>query len=178
MLFIAGLRYVSRQRARNGFASVLMISALALWLGWRSSGIATEFAGFYRVLDASTVNAAAFLANQPDDHAIAVMADRRGWPVGWWYEALQQRPVLTGSDPRWLAFPDERNRADAVQALFATRNGQELRELSTQLEVDTLVVRKWEWIGWDRWLDDPAEAPTAVFDDGVTLILQVPRPEP
>ncbi|MBA3416693.1 MAG: hypothetical protein H0U10_15850 [Chloroflexia bacterium] len=135
-----------------------------------------DYLDFYRVLDPSLLAAAARVeaAGEP----VAVRADRRGWPLGWWLEGLTEVPVAVGSDGRWLGIPRERTRAVAVAALFdGTLEPTEVRARAERLGVGLLLVRKWEWIGWERWLAAPAPAVEVIFDDDVTLLLRVLPPE-
>jgi hypothetical protein len=102
------------------------------------------------------------------------MQDRRGWPIGWWFEALQERPVIVGSDTRWLAFPEERANADAAAALFdGSLSPADFSERVRIIDARFLVIPKWEWIGWERWLATPAFPVTVVYDDDRYLVLRV-----
>lgn len=146
----------------------------SLFLAWHAIPAVTGFAAFYRVLDQSTLNAAHAIATSKESGGIAVRRDQRGWPIGWWIEALQDRPVLTDSDAAWLAFPDERERAARAAALFdGSLTTATVRQHMAADDVRFLVVRKWEWIGWDRWLHDPDQPLSTIYDDDVTLVLQL-----
>jgi hypothetical protein len=143
-----------------------------MWLAGTTTGFAREFARYYQVIDASMIAA---ISSVPitDDGSIAVAANQRGWPVGWWVEALQERTVFTGSNPQWLAFPIERERARATEELFASPDQQVLQQQAEAMGVTYLLLRKWEWIGWDRWLDTPGRTPAVIYDDNQTLVLEV-----
>ncbi len=147
-------------------------SVAILWLASITTGYTRDFSRYYQVLDASLMGAARSVP-ATNSGAIAVAADRRGWPVGWWVEALQERPVLTGSNPQWLAFPEERVRASAAMELFAAPNAEVLQQRAEELGVTYLLMRKWDWIGWERWVESPAKAPTIVYDDDETLVLEI-----
>ncbi|MCA9879106.1 MAG: hypothetical protein KC442_15045, partial [Thermomicrobiales bacterium] len=164
----------SHQAARAPLVACWGIAAL--WLASSTTHYARDFADFYQVLDNSLVASAARIPAGAG--AVAVAADHRGWPVGWWYEALQDRPVYVGSDPVWLAFPQERDRAARVTALLSAPTAGALHQQAEDLGVAYLIVRKWDWIGWDRWLATPASDIAITFDDGETLILQLSPASP
>ncbi|MCC7021600.1 MAG: hypothetical protein IT338_02165, partial [Thermomicrobiales bacterium] len=129
---------------------------------------------FYQVVDPSLVHAAHAIAASDQPGGVAVRQDRRGWPIGWWFEALQERPVIVGSDPRWLGFPDERANARLADTLFDGHlDAETFRTRAAAANVRFLVIPKWDWIGWDRWQRDERFPVRVVFDDDVMLVLQV-----
>jgi hypothetical protein len=166
------LRQVARTDAMPDKAiRAVCLSAIAI-VALRGDGEATAFFRFYRVLDASTITAASVLERSSEVTGAAVRADRRGWPSGWWYEGLTTRRVLVGSDPRWLGFPEERTVAEDVGRLFdGSLSPVQLREAAERLGVSHLVLGKWEWIGWERWLAEEDPAVRVWYDDDRTLIL-------
>jgi hypothetical protein len=140
----------------------------------RADRAASGFANFYHVVDESLVRAAT--AIEADGHvgAVAVRQDRRGWPIGWWFEALLLQPVIVGSDPRWLAFPDEWRHAQLAETLFnGGLSAAELRQRATSAGVRYLVVAKWDWIGWERWLRQPDFPVASIYDDERFLVLRL-----
>jgi hypothetical protein len=177
---LALLLLVERSRSR-GPAGALVIAALVIVIaGHRTAG---EYARFYMVLDRSTLAAAAAVESASPVGIVAVRADRRGWPVGWWFEGLTTAPIAVGSDPRWLGYPDERAAAAMVADLFASgATPWELRARADRHRVDLLVSRKWEWIGWERWLSASEPPVEVVFDDDITIVLRIlleaDRPRP
>jgi len=133
-----------------------------------------RFADFYRVVDASLVRAAAAIESDGESGAVAVREDHRGWPIGWWFEALLDRPVIVGSDPRWLAFPGEREHARQTEALFdGLLDAESFRQRASASGVRYLVVAKWDWIGWERWLTTPGFPVAELYDDDRYLVLRV-----
>ena len=172
ILFAYVCRLAARARLPVLLALLLTWSATIAWLAGSTTGLTHEFASYYQVLDASL---AAAVRNIPSTTAgsVAVAADRRGWPIGWWVEALQERPVFTGSNPQWLAFPEEQQRASDAALLFAAQDGQVLRQRARELDVTYLVIRKWEWIGWEHWIDSSAMSPGIIYDDNATIVLEV-----
>lgn len=169
--------FACRQTARRSGKAVPIVLAgwvvSVVWLAWVTTGLVREFATYYQVLDASLIAA---ISSIPDSNngSIAVAADRRGWPVGWWVEALQDRPVFTGSNPQWLAFPEERSRAASVARLLASEDLQILQERASELGVEYLLMRKWDWIGWERWTDGTTYPATFIYDDNETLVMEIP----
>jgi hypothetical protein len=155
---------------RPGLLAIWCVATL--WLAWTTTGLTREFAGFYQVLDTSLMAATRSIPSTRTG-AIAVAADRRGWPVGWWLEALQERPVFTAGNPRWLAFPEERTRADATAALFASPDARVLQERADAQAVEYLVMLKWDWIGWDHWTDSVADTVAIIYDDNETIVMRI-----
>jgi hypothetical protein len=172
MLLAFAARTVTRGWNRLRPLSMSAWILAVLWLAGTSTGFAREFAGYYQVLDASLIAATRSIPSA-NDGSIAVPADRRGWPVGWWVEALQPRPVFTGSNPQWLAFPEELTRAEDTSDLFASPDALVLQRRAEDLGVTFLLMRKWDWIGWDGWLDDAANAPAVTYDDNETIVLEI-----
>ena len=135
---------------------------------------AASYFRFYRVVDRSLLSAAAAVDAHAGPGLVVVRHDRRGWPIGWWFEGLTEARIAVGSDPRWLGFPQERERAELAGRFFDQRlTGPELAALAGQTGVDLLVFRKWEWIGWQRWLEEPEPVVAVVYDDDRFLVLAV-----
>ena len=148
-------------------------AALAL-VAARGDGEAFAFFRFYAVLDESTIAAANALDGMEPDGVVAVREDRRGWPVGWWFEGLTDRRIAVGSDPRWLGFPAERDAAATVRGVFdGALSPEELRRRADDAGISQMVARKREWIGWQRWLAAPHPAVEVLYDDGVTIVLGI-----
>ena len=163
--------------SRRGAVSGAVLALIAALLVLPGDRVTREYLDFYRVLDPSLLAAAGRI--EAFGRPVAVRADRRGWPIGWWLEGLTAVPVAVGSDPRWLGIPAERQRAAEVALLFdGGLSPTEVRERANRLGVELLLLRKWEWIGWERWLAaSPAPAVEPIFDDGVTLLLRVLPPD-
>lgn len=149
-----------------------IIAALIVIPGDR---VTREFVAFYQVLDSPLVASASRI--QSMGRPVAVRADRRGWPIGWWVEGLTTVPVAVGSDARWLGFPDEQRKATAVATLFdGSLNPAQIRKRAQAADISLLLVRKWEWIGWERWLASDAPAVAPVVDTDELLLLQIQPP--
>ncbi len=160
---------------RNVLAIAVLAVSLALLM--QADRATTTFASFYQVVDDSLLQAATAIEEDGGTGAIAVRPDRRGWPIGWWFEALQENPVLTGSDPQWLAFPDERERSSRAAALFdGSLGGNAFLAKASESGTRYLVIAKWDWIGWERWLSEPGFPLTVLYDDDRFLVLRVVAP--
>jgi hypothetical protein len=167
-------RWVASSGGRAGAATLLLALAVGVALVVPADRATAQFAEFYRVVDGSLVRAAAAIESDRDSGAVAVRKDRRGWPIGWWFEALLDRPIIVGSDPRWLAFPAEREHARQAEELFeGGLDGETFRQRVATSGVRYLVIAKWEWIGWERWLTTPGFPVTTLYDDDRYLVLRV-----
>ena len=154
--------------------TLLVAVLLAATLVFPADRAASRFADFYQVVDKSLVDAAAAIEVDGASGMVAVRQDRRGWPIGWWFEALLQRPVIVGADPRWLAFPDEWEHARQADALFdGGLDASAFRQLVDSADVRYLVVAKWDWIGWERWTSTPGFPVSVLYDDDRYLVLRV-----
>lgn len=149
---------------------LMLLVPIALWS--TTDQQAAAFARYYRVVDDGLVETAQFIDEAPAGGLVAVREGPRGWPVGWWFEGLTDRPIAVGSDPKWLGFPDERERAALVDGLFqGRRGGAEAADLAHREGIGLLVFRPREWIGWERWLSDPDPAWRVAYDDGGWMAL-------
>jgi hypothetical protein len=155
-------------------AALLLAFAIAATLVVPADRETSRFADFYRVLDESLLGAAAAIESDGSPGAVAVRKNRRGWPVGWWLEALLDQPVIVGSDPRWLAFPMEREHARQAEALFdGGLDAGTFHQRAIASGVHYLVVAKWDWIGWERWVNVPGFPVAEIYDDDRYLVLRV-----
>ena len=144
------------------------------WISIAGTREAKGFFAFYQTLDGSMLAAAEVIDAETFPGAVAAQADARQWPVGWWYEGLTTTPIMVGSNPRWLGFPDELVRADVAAHLFdGSLTSDALRSAATEAGVGGFVIRKWDWIGWQRWLDAENPAVEVVFDDNEIVVLRL-----
>jgi hypothetical protein len=154
----------------------LAVATIAIFLLISADNAAAGFAEFYRVVDQPLIDAAAAIDRDGGNGAIAVREDRRGWPIGWWFEALLTQPVIVGSDPRWLGFPGEREHARQAAALFdGGLDPATFAARAAEGNVGYLVTPKWDWIGWERWLRQPGFPVAVLYDDDRYLVLRVTR---
>lgn len=127
---------------------------------------------FYRMLDGDFVAAAQWSQANPPEGAVAMPADSRQWPVGWWFRGLTDAPVLVGSNPKWLAFEQEREEAAFVASLLQPpRSSAEVGALARESGVTRLVVYREYWVGWQRWLREPEPGVHASYGNDTFLVL-------
>lgn len=151
--------------------------AVLMVLMFAGDAAASRYFAFYRVASPSLL--AATRAGLGDDGTIAVRANQRGWPVGWWWEGLTTRRVAVGSDPRWLGFPQERAQAALAARFFsAPLTAPELRALSESTGVRVLACSPREWIGWQRWLAGPDPPVRVLYRDDDWLVMRVVAARP
>jgi hypothetical protein len=171
-----GWQWLRDRLSRSRFAPLPLLAAFvlpaALWIP--ADTTAAGYFAYYRVLDTPMLGAAAAISAADPDGLVVVRRDWRNWPVGWWFEGLTTAPIAVGSDPRWLGFPAERARAELADRFFAQRlDHDQLRSLAAGTGVELLALRKWEWIGWQRWLEGPTPAVEIVYDDNDFLVLRI-----
>jgi hypothetical protein len=159
---------------RTHAAALLLAFAIATTLVVPADQATSRFADFYRVVDKSFLGAVAAIESDGSSGVVAVRKDRRGWPVGWWFEALLDRPVIVGSDPRWLAFPKEWEHARQAESLFdGGLDAETFQQRAIASGVHYLVVAKWDWIGWERWVNTPGFPIAEIYDDDRYLVLRI-----
>jgi len=175
----AGLEWARIRWSGSGLAGVpfaLVFGAMFLVIG--ADRQASEDFAYYRTLEPGMADAANWLEANTAGESVAVQANARGWPVGWWFEGLVDSDrVLVGSDERWLGFPEEREHAREVADLFAF--GLSLDQVRTRAEplgVRYLAFSTSDWTGWRAWTVQPAY----VFDSPTYRIVDLDalRPRP
>lgn len=166
---IEDLRWRARApRLAGGAAAAIALSALLLVADQRAD-IAFDF---FRVVDRSTLDTAEWLEVHADGR-VAVREDRRGWPVGWWFRGLTDGEFVVGSQERWLAFTEEVSDARVARELFAAASADEARAVASRYRVTIAVARKWEWIGWRRWVAIDQSPVPVLYDDGTYIVLDL-----
>lgn len=152
-----------------------MLGACLILLFWpRADARAAQVFDFYRVVDASLLRAVAYVDQHHGGQLVVVRHDARGWPMGWWFEGLTSTRIAVGSNSAWLAFPEERAHARLAARFFDHRQrSAEAADLARRAGVHLLVARKWDWIGWLAWSEEPDPQIRVVFDDGVFVVMAV-----
>ena len=56
---------------------------------------------------------------------------------------------------------------------LSTAADADVAALAAEHEIDLLVLRKRDWIGWERWLAEPTPAIRVVYDDGEFLVFDL-----
>ena len=164
-LLLNDLWKLGRTAVWAGLAPTLAV-ALPLLLWFQTDDVAAGAYDFYREADRSLLAAAALVEAHPGHGLAVVRKSADGWPAGWWFEGLTEKRIAVGSEEKWLAFPEERANARLAALLFdGTRPSAEIAHLAADRGVALLVVRKHEWIGWQRWLAEPTPALTVAYED-------------
>jgi len=153
----------------------LQFAPLFLILLWPNADRAAgDYFRFYQVVDQPLLDAADALDEAADGELAVVRHDRRGWPIGWWFEGLTDAKIAVGADRRWLGFPSERDQAAMASSFFDTPVAADrLGALAVRHDVRWLVFRKWEWIGWQRWVEAANPPVTIAYDDDEFMILAI-----
>jgi hypothetical protein len=81
-----------------------------------------------------------------------------------------------GSDPQWLAFPEERANARIANG-FTTRpmSSAEALSYATDNGVDLLLTARSDWIGWRSWVQESDAQITIVFENERYVVLELAR---
>jgi hypothetical protein len=138
-----------------------------------ASADAAQQIRYYRVADRSMLDATRWLAAHADQHRVVVRKDGRGWPVGWWFEALTRQSIVVGSDQLWLAFPREMSNRTLAERFFDPQaSAVGVRALAASENVRYLVFRK-DWPDWQRWAANVIPPFAVVFDDGEYAIVDL-----
>src|SRR4030042_2791086 len=72
----------------------------------------------YAILTPGLVSGIQYVADTTEPETLVAVTSLTNAPLGWWVEAIAQRPTLQGSPLRWLSFAAEINRAYIATALF------------------------------------------------------------
>ena len=153
---------------------IVLAVVLPLYLWPRADAVTAEYFDYYRTVDQSLLDAADYIDEHHGDGWTVVKSNRRGWPIGWWFEGLTEARIVVGSDERWLGFPEEVANARLAEQFFTGQmTGQQVATLANDHDVEFLVFRKWEWIGWQDWLSESEPVVTVVFDDDEFMVLDV-----
>ena len=169
-----GARALAPRGLQAAPLAALALLPIALWpAGDRQ---AAEYYEYYRTVDGSLLETAAWIDEHHGDGLVVIRADRNTWPLGWWFEGLTDARIAVGSDPRWLGFPEERAAAELASQLFdVPLTSAQVAVLAAAHDVDLLVARKWDWIGWRAWLAEPAPSVTLAYDEGGYVVIAVSR---
>lgn len=136
-----------------------------------------EVFAYYRVFDDELDATLAFVRDEPEPGAVAVAPGRDGWPTGWWFRALGERPALTGAASEWLAFPDERDEAAVVEAIVGAVTSREAAERAEQANVRFVAGDQGSWLTWKSWLSEARPVVSLVYQDARYVVLRFDWPE-
>ena len=72
----------------------------------------------YAILTPGLVSGIQYVADTTEPETLVAVTSLNNAPLGWWVEAIAQRPTIYGSPLRWLSFADEITRASIANELF------------------------------------------------------------
>jgi hypothetical protein len=106
-------------RATAAVATLILTVALAAQTV-NSFGLFRLQRAFYDIAPPGTLAATTWLRTSTPRNAVIAVTPIGGAPLGWWVEGLTQHPTYTDASPAWLAYPQERARARAADAIFSS----------------------------------------------------------
>lgn len=181
MLFIGAvicaagaLGVLVRTAPRVWVRGLALVAVSAGALGFAGAAFETNATVFeyYRTFDADLAETVEAVDSHPAAGAVAVAPGRDGWPIGWWFEGLGDRDVVTGSDSGWLAFPGEREQANLVADLTAETVSADAAERALAEGIALLVADTGIWTGWRTWLSEPSPAVELAFANDRYVVLR------
>ena len=179
MLAIVGVRRLLRSlksRSHGTISSKLLIVvgvSLLSALVMGGVGAYVNATGWYRVVDVAELRGLDTLRARarPGDLVLASMG-HHGNPIGWWVEGYAGVHTYSSVDPRFLAFPDERQHAMIAIDFFSGRlTVEESRELVEASGADFLLVdRRGSDAGW--LAGESAKGLQRLIDSATIVILE------
>jgi hypothetical protein len=149
---------------------VLIVLLLGMASGLAVGGIDSYIgaSGWFRVVDRPEIEGLQMLSERANAGDLAIAAaGNNGHPLGWWVEGYTAVPTYSGIDPRWLAFPEEREQAEIANSIFSgDLSADEVLEIIRDAGADYLAVdsRSATSAGFqdlaDRELEPLFESPT------------------
>lgn len=132
---------------------VPLAAAAALTVGLCSAGLARyeRAYAYYGVLDSNLATGLEWLRAHahPGDRA-ASSASLRDWPFGWWVEGLARVPTYVETDPRWVAFDEEKTGVRIARSILSDSNPEAAAADARRYGVTLLVIDT-------RYNDRPAQ---------------------
>jgi hypothetical protein len=150
-----------------GFLAVAILGSAVL-TGLHRYDLAADW---YRVVGQRELEALAELreAAEPGDLAIASRGPN-GNPIGWWVQGYAGIPTYTNIDTAFLAFPDERDQAEAAVDLFAAPPEEAAALMADHGARFLILDRRGSDVGW---LGDGDPAGLDSMSDGTLRIMEV-----
>jgi hypothetical protein len=150
-----------------GFIAIAILGSVVL-TGLHRYDLAADW---YRVVGQREVEALAELreAAEPGDLAIASRGPN-GNPIGWWVQGYAGIPTFTNIDTAFLAFPDEREQAEAAADLFAAPPERAADLMGEHGARFLILDRRGSDVGW---LGDGDPAGLESMSDGTLRIMEV-----
>ena len=157
-------------------AGIVASLILAVALGvetWNSVGTFYAQRDFYNIAPPGTIAAANWLSAATPHNAVIAVTPIGGAPLGWWVAGLTQRPTYSDASLTWLAFPQERTRAQAADSIFSNGFPNSVTlGIAHRLGIQYLFVSK-TWQGYDAQRVHTFERrhpKTVVFENSSVLI--------
>jgi len=182
MLATVGVRRFLRSLKLRPRGSVLSRLIIVLGVSLSASmvigglGAYVNAARWYRVVDAPELRALDLLSSRArSGDLVLASSGHHGNPIGWWVEGYAGVHTYSSVDPRFLAFPDERQHAITAIDFFSGRLGvEESRELIETTGADFLVVDR---RGSDAaWLEGESAKGLQRLIDTATIVILEARP--
>ena len=153
----------------------LVVPALALpFFFQQASRMHDDYSAYYRVLDPELRDTISWVATNPVNGSVGVVAIRDGWPVGWWYSGLTDAKIATQSDSKWIAFPGEMSQSKRIDLLLGSAmSAQAASSLARSWNMELLAFRRAEWQGWRTWLDDVNSPIAVVYQNSEYEVLRL-----
>jgi hypothetical protein len=169
--WLDALRTSIRPGIRAGSAALAL--ALIPVLGYQSLAGYHWFrvqTSYYQVLTPDWVGALRYLREQTQPGSVvAVSANGRLDPTGWWVQGLGRRQALIDTDLAWLNFPGERERTRQAKWIFdPTVSIQESLRRAQSDGVTYLLIDK-RWQQSQAWTEHVNQL--TVVDDSPTLMI-------
>jgi hypothetical protein len=150
-----------------GFMAIAVLGSVVL-TGLHRYDLAADW---YRVVGQRELESLAELrdAAQLGDLAIASRGPN-GNPIGWWVQGYAGIPTYTNIDTSFLAFPDERDQAEAAADLFATPPERTADLMGEHGARFLILDRRGSDVGW---LGDGDPSGLESMSDGTLRIMEV-----
>jgi hypothetical protein len=167
----------SKDRPRARLASTAIGAGLLLWIAPSLDTQAKGVIGWFQYMDEDYVEAATWIHGHSPRGLVAVAADDRGYPLGWWLAGMADARVIAGSDPRWLAFPKQRDLAESIGRVFDDRLlWFEASKVARVEGIDFVVAPKRFWTHWQAWVFE--EGVNVAFENGSWVVFDARLKQP
>lgn len=147
-----------------GISLAVLLSALGFQFA-RSTEFFQVQRNWYGILTPGLVHGIEYLRDSSAPGTLVAVPSLNNAPLGWWVEAIAQRPTIYGSPLGWLVFDDEIERASFANDLFVPRFPTTAKIESARNAGIELILLPTMW----TFYDDAAvnaiarEAPAAVL---------------
>ena len=152
---------------------VLLVSVAAVC--WGGILFTKQAFSWYQVIDQPRLEALEWLKSGTPEGALIVSTPaKNGLVLGWWIEGYAGRRTIVGSDPRWMAFRQEKEHAELANSVLAL-----LRSGDDAAALDLLVRSGVSYLFLDRsaWPQPSIASPAfrRVFENGAVVIFRTDK---